>query len=433
MRSLVVRILVGFFTIGLVSIVAVRTATWYVISRDIAPGGAGNRLGRLQSDEAQYAFETGGRDGLARYFERLSRYFPDTRRLVDAANHDVATGQDLSAELARAVDRPPPPSLIPMPRPLQMVAQSSDKRYRLLVTMAPHSAQSLLPWYAWILAATAAMCCALALHMALPLRRLRQTVERFGRGDLTVRSSSTRTDEIGDVARAFDHMADRIESLLGAQRRLLQDVSHELRSPLTRLEFALELARTSPDREAPLQRIRRDVDRLREMVEALLQVTRAEADTLAPQFDKISLLDLVATVVDDCRLEAESRGCRIALDTTLDVTVMADAELLRRAVENVLRNAVNHAPGGTRVDVGFRVTHTVVTVDVRDHGTGVPETLLPELFKPFFRVESDRDRLTGGVGLGLSIAQRAVLLHHGHIAAANARPGLCVSIELPVG
>jgi signal transduction histidine kinase len=169
------------------------------------------------------------------------------------------------------------------------------------------------------------------------------------------------------------------------------------------------------------------------MVEALLQVTRAEADTLAPQFEKISLLGLVAAIVDDCRLEAESRDCRIALDTAVDVTVMADAELLRRAVENVLRNAINHAPVGTIVDVRCRIAHTTVTIEVRDHGTGVPETLLPELFKPFFRVESNRDRLTGGVGLGLSIAQRAVLLHHGRIAAANARPGLCVSIELPVG
>lgn len=434
MRSIIVRVLVGFFAIALVSILAVRAATSYVIARDGGPGGAGGRLGRLQSDEAQYAFETGGREGLARYFARLSRYFPDRRRLVDTANRDVATGEDLSGELARARDRPPAAGLVPMPRSFLLVAPSSDKRHRLLVTMAPpHTAQSLLPWYAWILAATAALCCALALHLTLPLRRLRQTVERFGRGDLTVRTASTRTDEIGDVARAFDRMADRLESLLGAQRRLLQDVSHELRSPLTRLEFAVELARTSPDREAPFQRIRRDVDRLREMVEALLQVTRAEADALAPQFEKISLLGLVASVVDDCRLEAQSRTCQITLDTAVDVTVMADAELLRRAVENVLRNAVNHAPAGTTVDVRCRVSHTIVTVDVRDHGTGVPETALPELFKPFFRVESDRDRLTGGVGLGLSIAQRAVLLHHGRIAAANARPGLCVSIELPVG
>jgi signal transduction histidine kinase len=434
MRSLVVRVLVGFFAIGLVSIVAVRTATSYVISRESGPGGPGGRLGRLQSDEAQYAFETGGREGLARYFARLSRYFPDRRRLVDAANRDVTTGEDVSNELARALDRPPPPGLVPLPSAFLLVAQSTDKRHRLLVTMAPpHTAASLLPWYGWILAATAALCGALALHMALPLRRLRQTVDRFGRGDLTVRCTSTRSDEIGDVARAFDCMADRIESLLGAQRRLLQDVSHELRSPLTRLEFALELARTSADRDAPWQRIRRDVDRLREMVEALLQVTRAEADTLAPQFERISLLGLVAIVVDDCRFEAESRGCRIALDTTVDVTVMADPELLRRAVENVLRNAVNHAPCGTRVDVRCRVGRTVVTVEVRDHGAGVPETLLPELFKPFFRVESDRDRLTGGVGLGLSIAQRAVLLHHGRIAASNAQPGLCVWIELPVG
>lgn len=434
MRSIVVRILVGFFAIGLLSILAVRAATWYVITREAAPGSFAGRFGTLQCDDAQHALDTGGHAGLTAYFDRLSRYLPDRRRLVDAASRDVLTGADVGADLARAVERPPAPGLLPMPRPLLLIARSSDGRHRLLVTAAPpHAAQSLLPFYGWILAGVAVLCCALALHMTLPLRRLRQTVERFGRGDLTVRSGSSRQDEIGDVARAFDHMADRLESLLGAQRRLLQDVSHELRSPLTRLEFALELARTSEDRTLPWQRIRRDVDRLREMVEALLQVTRAEADALAPQFEPIPLGHLLAAVVEDCRLEAESRACRIALDATVDVTVMADPELLRRAVENVLRNAVNHAPSGTSVDVRCRVAHPIVLVEVRDHGTGVPEPLLTELFKPFFRVESDRDRLTGGVGLGLSIAQRAVLLHHGRIEAANAKPGLCVSIELPVG
>jgi signal transduction histidine kinase len=435
MRSIVVRILLGFFAIGLLSVLAVRAATWYVISREVGPRSFAGRLGTLQCDEAQHAFDTGGRAELAGYFERLSRYFPDRRRLVDARDRDVITGENLRADLARAVDRPPAPGLLPIPRPMLFVAASSDGRHRLLVTAGPppHAAQSLLPWYGWILALTALLCCALALHLTLPLRRLRKTVERFGRGDLAVRSQSTRQDEIGDVARAFDRMADRIESLLGAQRRLLQDVSHELRSPLTRLEFALELARTSEDRDAPWQRIRRDVDRLREMVEALLQVTRAEAGALAPQFEPVSLLDLVASVVDDCHLEAQARVCRIVLEEQPDITVMADAELLRRAIENVVRNAVNHAPSGTAVEVRYRVTHSVVTLEVRDHGAGVPEPLLPELFKPFFRVESARDRLTGGVGLGLSIAQRAVLLHHGRIEAANAQPGLCVSIELPVG
>jgi signal transduction histidine kinase len=432
MRSIVVRIVVGFFAIALVAFFAVRAATRYVILRDGGPRAFAGRLGTLHCDDAQQALDVGGRSELASYFDRLSRYFPDQRRLVDASGRDVLTGVDVNADLARAMDRPPIPGFL-LARSFLMVTPSTDGRHRLLVmTPLPQAAQNLLPYYGWIVVVMVGLCCALALHMALPLRRLRQTVERFGRGDLTVRSRSTRQDEIGHVARAFDRMADRIESLLGAQRRLLQDVSHELRSPLTRLEFALELARTSADREAPWQRIRRDVDRLREMVEALLQVTRAEADPLVPQFEPMSLRDLLEEIVDDCQLEASSRGCRIELAATCDVTVTGDAELLRRAVENVLRNAVHHAPEGTSVDVSCHVGASVVKLTVRDHGVGVPDSLLAELFKPFFRVESDRDRLTGGVGLGLSIAQRAVLLHHGHIEAANARPGLRVSIELPV-
>ena len=153
----------------------------------------------------------------------------------------------------------------------------------------------------------------LAVHLAAPLRRLRRVVDRFGRGDLAARVRSTRRDEIGELSRAFDEMAGRIETLLAAERRLLQDVSHELRSPLTRLDVAVDLAFTSDDPGPSLGRIKRDIGRLSVLVNELLQLTRAEGDPSAHDLEEVRLDDLLRTLVEDCLLEAEAKGCRLEL------------------------------------------------------------------------------------------------------------------------
>ncbi|MFO0889331.1 MAG: ATP-binding protein [Isosphaeraceae bacterium] len=269
------------------------------------------------------------------------------------------------------------------------------------------------------------------LLIARPLRALRLAVERFGRGDLGARIGSRRRDEIGELARSFDQMAGQIETLLTAERRLLQDVSHELRTPLTRLGFALELARTAVDREAALARARKESRRLADLVDELLQLTRAEGDPEARVFQPIALEMLLRDIADDCELEAEARGVPLDLRADRPVNLEGDRELLRRAVENVVRNAIRHSPGGTPVEVSLELRGTEAIVSVRDRGPGVPDDQLDVIFKPFYRVEDDRDRASGGVGLGLSIARRAVALHQGTIRASNAYPGLAVRIELP--
>jgi signal transduction histidine kinase len=294
-----------------------------------------------------------------------------------------------------------------------------------------HPARGFLPFYLWSILGTALLGYLVAINLVRPLQRLRHTVEQFGRGDLTARTGSLRRDEIGGLSRAFDRMAERIETLLTAERRLLQDVSHELRSPLARLRFAVELARTDGDREEALTHIAKDVERLANLVDELLRLTRAEGDPSSQDLHVIPLNELLRSLVADCVLEAEARNRRLVLSAEGRAFLLGDRELLRRAVENVLRNAIHYAPEGSTVEVVMTLAAQVATIMVRDHGPGIPDESLAEIFKPFFRVDGDRARASGGVGLGLSIAQRAISLHQGKVVARNANPGLVVTIELP--
>lgn len=297
--------------------------------------------------------------------------------------------------------------------------------------LSSRQAPAFLPIYLWTLLGTAVLGYLVAINLVRPLRSLRRTVEQFGRGDLTARTGSLREDEIGGLSRAFDRMAERIETLLTAERRLLQDVSHELRSPLARLRFAVELARTDGDREEALTHIAKDVERLASLVDELLQLTRAEGDPSSQDLHVIPLNDLLRSLVADCGLEAEARHRRLALKVDGSAIVLGERELIRRAVENVLRNAIHYAPEGTTVEIVMTLVAEVATITVRDRGPGIPEEWLGQIFKPFFRVDNDRARTSGGVGLGLSIAQRAINLHQGKVEARNANPGLIVTIELP--
>jgi len=272
----------------------------------------------------------------------------------------------------------------------------------------------------------------LAFTIASPLRDLAHSVERFGRGELSVRLNSKRRDEIGELARAFDRMAARIGTLLTAERRLLQDVSHELRSPLARMSFAAELARREEHRDSAIQRMKGEINRLSALVASLVEVTRSEGDPLSRTHETIGLAELLRDIAEDCRIEADARECAISLAIADESDTLGDRELLRRAFENILRNAIRYAPPGSTVDVGLRGGARVACVTVRDYGAGVPEELLGKLGQPFFRVDDSRDSSTGGLGLGLAIARRAISVHDGEVRIESARPGLLVSVELPI-
>jgi two-component system sensor histidine kinase CpxA len=282
----------------------------------------------------------------------------------------------------------------------------------------------------WMLALIVGLCYVLGRHLTSPVRRMQKTVERFGEGDFSARVNSRRRDELGDLARTVDRMAERIEMLLRSQRRLLQDISHELRSPLARLGVAVELARGGGDATTAFNRIEKEADRLNTLVGELIQVTRAEGDPNGLATELLRLDDLVRVILEDAHIEAERRRVQIRTDIT-EAEMHGNPELLRRAIENIVRNAIRYSPEGGTVDVRLYRAGTALRVSVRDQGPGVPQESLAHIFDPFYRVEKDRGRTSGGVGLGLAIAKRAVELHHGQMRASNINPGLLVEIDVP--
>lgn len=394
--------------------------------RDVFP-----HLQALELQEAKEAYETGGPGKEAAFIARLNALMGARHSVLDSHGKDLATGADRSDLIARLKGRWNRP--IGVPDGMMVGSRTADGRYVLIIEgPVRFEPWTFLPYYGLILLAVALLCWPLALNIGSPLRSLARTVDRFGQGDLSIRAQSTRRDEIGALAASFDRMADRIETLLAAERRLLQDVSHELRSPLARLSFAAELVRTAPDPEQAVLRLRKEISRLSDLVGALLQMTRAEGDPKSGERRRFQLDQLIADLVEDCSVEAVAHHCEIVFQSSGEVTMVGDPELTRRAIENVVRNAVQYSPEQTLVDVELEATAGTARIGIRDRGPGVPEEQLTRIFQPFFRVDSSRNGATGGMGLGLAIAMRAVSLQHGSIEAQNRDPGLLVTITMPL-
>jgi two-component system sensor histidine kinase CpxA len=232
----------------------------------------------------------------------------------------------------------------------------------------------------------------------------------------------------------FNSMAERLESMVRAQQRLLGDISHELRSPLARLGVALGLARqrSGPEANGALDRIERESDNLNEMISQLLTLTRLESGTDGRKRTNIDLAALVKEVADDADFEARSINRAVQVVSSERCSIKGVEELLRSAVENVVRNALRYTPEGTAVEVALRRQNGNAVISVRDRGNGVPEESLEKIFRPFYRTEDARDRQSGGgTGLGLAITERAVRMHGGSVQAANvAGGGLSVEMKL---
>lgn len=295
----------------------------------------------------------------------------------------------------------------------------------------------LLPRIALLAAVAGLLVLWLAYQLSSPVAALRTATRQLAAGDLGARVGppiSRRGDEIGQLATDFDTMAERIEAQVQAQQRLIRDVSHELRSPLARLNVALGLARrnVSDETAAHLDRVERECNRLNEMISHLLDLSRRE-QSIEPETE-VDLVKLVTEVVEDARFEAGSSAVSLRIATESEPKVQGRRDLLRSAVDNVLRNAIAFGPADSAADVELDADGTSTLVRVSDRGPGVPDADLERIFTPFFRVEVSRDRSRGGAGLGLAIAKRAVARHGGEIAAANRQGGgLVVEIRLPTG
>lgn len=302
----------------------------------------------------------------------------------------------------------------------------------------PPPAATLLAQMLMVLGVSAVVCLVLVRRLSRPIQSLREAATRIAGGDLARRVGNELVDEPSEVstlARDFDRMAGRLGALLSAQQRLVRDVSHELRSPLSRLRVAIELGRRSPSDPVAvattLDRITRDVERLDVLVGEVLDLARLQARLGSDSSASVSvpLHELVNAVVSDADFEAEAQGRSVRADRLDPFHLSGRAEELRRAVENVVRNAIRFTPEGTAVVVKLEADISGAVLTVTDQGAGVPEDALTCLFEPFFRVEPDRERSKGGLGLGLAIAERAVHLHGGTVSARNV-PGAGLEVRM---
>jgi len=294
-----------------------------------------------------------------------------------------------------------------------------------------------LPYISMVVGTLASLMFAalLAWRFQRPIHELRTAFEAAAAGDLTprfARAGQGRGDELAELGRDFDRMSAELRALMDNQRRLLHDVSHELRSPLARLQAAIGLAHQQPaNMAAALDRIERESVRMDKLVGELLTLSRLDAAVTLPQSEDIALMDMVEEIAADARFEADPMQRHVAVSGAAPVTVRGAPDLLWRAIENVVRNAVKHCREGGGVEIAMETCGAEVILRVIDDGPGVAPEDLDTIFEPFYRSHPSANNIDGH-GLGLAIARRVVQAHGGSIRASNREAGgLCVTITLP--
>jgi len=404
--------------------------------------------------EAIAAYESGGTPQAHEYLEGLQMTQHVRAYVFDEQGNEISgrSSPGWAEHVAAGRPLPPHPGMVfPRPQILTESRASSDggHLYTIAMELPPGPRVFFGPWGipmpGLIIAVLSSglVCYFLAWYMTKPVTRLRAATQQLAAGDLTARAgdpNSRRGDEIAGLMRDFDTMASRLESLVNAQSRLLNDISHELRSPLARLNVALGLARqrSGPESASMLDRIELEASRLNELIGRLLTLARLEDGEQRVPATPVLLDEVVLTVAEDAEFEAQARHCHVRSDIPAGHWgVRGEASLLHSAIENVVRNAIRYTREGTTVEIHLermqKSNGAEAVVGVTDCGSGVPPDSLEKLFQPFYRLDDDRGRQTGGVGLGLAITERAVRFHGGRVAAFNrAEGGLRIEIHLPL-
>jgi signal transduction histidine kinase len=286
------------------------------------------------------------------------------------------------------------------------------------------------------------MCWLLARYLTSPLIKLRTATHKLAAGDLSARAemaNECRKDEVAELVNDFNRMAERLQTLMSAQGRLISDISHELRSPLARLSIASGILRqrSGSQPNPTLDRVERETERLNKLIEQVLTISTLESGSVEVEKSTLDLCEIAREVSEDASFEAQNCDCRVSVDIDGPCFVHGNRSLLRSAIENVVRNALRYSPRGSSIELTMRPLEggetRLAMLEIRDHGPGLPDSELDNIFRPFYRVTDDRDRLTGGAGLGLAICERAIRLHGGSIRAFNAGGGgLVIEISVPL-
>ncbi len=450
MKSLFLRIFLSFWMAQALFVVLAIVVT--VAFRPRSSTWEGLRTTVL--NDAVTAYEEGSEAQLRQYLENLEATQHVRAYLFDEQGVEVShrAAPDWAIRVAAGGPRVPHDGFIIPAPPVQRDSRASadgKHRYTVVLGLPPGPRVFFgprgLPIPGLIIGifSSGLVCYFLSWFLTKPIVRLRAATQKLAAGDLTARTgapASKRRDEVASLMRDFDAMAERLETLVKAQSRLLNDISHELRSPLARLNVALGLARQRAGVESVdmLDRIELEASRLNELIGRILTLARLEdGEQRVPQ-TPVPLGELVANVAEDAEFEAQERHCHVhTVIPDGDWGVRGNDSLLHSAVENVVRNAIRYTQEGTSVEIvlmseeGASGPEAVLTVS--DFGPGVPPDSLGKLFEPFYRLDDARGRLTGGVGLGLAITERAVRFHGGRVAAFNrAEGGLRVEIRLPL-
>lgn len=273
------------------------------------------------------------------------------------------------------------------------------------------------------------VCLLLAWHLTSPLRQLQKASDQIAKGQLDTQiPQQQRKDEIGELANGMDHMVLSLKNMLAGQQRLLSDISHELRSPLTRLRLALAISKKTQGESAELARIDTEADRLEQMIADLLGLARNQ---FQPQdIQTVQLDSLLEELLADAHFEAEQKGKQFIYKEPPAIELRAYPGLISSAIENVIRNAIKYASNTIKFDC--QLTQKQLIITIADDGPGIPEHEIAHIFRPFYRVSEARDRESGGTGLGLAICDNAMHKHGGTVSAHNGAPGLVVTLTLPV-
>lgn len=284
------------------------------------------------------------------------------------------------------------------------------------------------------------ICYLLSIYLTQPLRSLCQAAKSLARGQLHTRVgrfAGHHKDEIAELSYEFDDMAAQLETLIKSRERLLQDISHELRSPLARLQVAIELGRNKYDTLAKpeFDRMEAECLNLNSLIGEALDFARLDQSTNTPNKTLVNLKQLITTIINDANYEFSKNSLRVISGKLDHCEIKIEERLIHRAIENILRNALWYSPDEQSVVISLQVDYIElkVFIDVEDNGPGVPQDQLIKIFNPFYRVDRAREKKTGGYGLGLAIAKQAIQLHQGEIQATNRENGgLRVRIILPL-
>jgi signal transduction histidine kinase len=396
---------------------------------------------------AAQTFEQQGRAGLAALLDKMS--LPNRSRfwLVDAGGHELS-GREIPQRVLDDATKAEQSSGLHHSYEANVLAAATttaQAKYVLIAELVPPPLSERIPGdILWTLKLgtifSAIVCLLIAHYLTKPIERLRNATHQLARGNLDIRAGENmgnRRDEIADLVRDFDTMAEGLRKQIKSERSLLSGVSHELRSPIARIRLALTLAREADagERQEMLDRIEQDTIQLDAMLERILTVSRLESGQLKLNFQRLSLNALVDDVLHDAKLEAAASRTTITRRDVVDnVQVTGDPGLLRSAIENIVRNAIFYSGEGGQVEVVVSQTDNGggAFVTVRDNGPGVPQDKMQLIFEPFYRVDDSRGTTTGGMGLGLAIANNAMRAHGGGIIARNVEPhGLEIMLAIP--